>query len=68
MSPEIERPLPPYMQVVTHLRDQIVNGTLAEGATVPSERQLTADWGISRSTATKVLAELRHEGLVISHQ
>ncbi|MFI1796513.1 GntR family transcriptional regulator [Streptomyces sp. NPDC020379] len=68
MSPEIERSLPAYMQVLTHLREQIVSGQLAEGDTVPSERQLAADWGIARATAAKVLNELRHEKLVISKQ
>ncbi|WP_449475224.1 GntR family transcriptional regulator [Streptomyces abikoensis] len=68
MSPEIERSLPAYMQVLTHLREQIVSGTLSEGDTVPSERQLAADWGISRATAAKVLSELRHENLVIPRQ
>ncbi|MFF7098436.1 GntR family transcriptional regulator [Streptomyces rubradiris] len=68
MPPEITHSLPPYMQVLNHLRDQIVSGQLAEGDTVPSERQLAADWGISRSTASKVLNELRHENLVIPKQ
>ncbi|KUL44754.1 hypothetical protein ADL22_12490 [Streptomyces sp. NRRL F-4489] len=68
MSPEITRPLPPYMQVVTHLREQIITGALADGDVVPSERQLERDWGISRSTATKVLGVLRAEGLVTSRQ
>ncbi|MEU3753056.1 GntR family transcriptional regulator [Streptomyces olivoreticuli] len=68
MSPEIARSLPPYMQVLTHLREQIVSGRLAEGDTVPSERQLAADWGISRATAAKVLNELRHEKLVTAKQ
>lgn len=66
--PEIDRPLPPYMQVVNDLRARIVRGELAEGDTVPSERQIAEDWGISRATATKVLASLRSEGLVESLQ
>ncbi|MFH8405601.1 GntR family transcriptional regulator [Streptomyces sp. NPDC018019] len=66
--PEIERSLPPYKQVLTYLREQIISGELAEGDTVPSERQLAADWGISRATATKVLGELRHENLVEPRQ
>lgn len=68
MSPEIDRPLPPYLQVVNHLRDRIVTGQLAEGAAVLSERQLAEEWGISRATATKVLGVLRAEGLVTSRQ
>ncbi|RLU90519.1 hypothetical protein CTZ27_21610 [Streptomyces griseocarneus] len=68
MPPEIAHSLPPYMQVLNHLRDRIVSGRLAEGDTVPSERQLAADWGISRATAAKVLKELRHENLVTPKQ
>lgn len=66
--PEIDRPIPPYLQVVNSLRARIVRGELAEGDTVPSERQIAEDWGISRATATKVLAALRSEGLVESRQ
>ncbi|MEU2870683.1 GntR family transcriptional regulator [Streptomyces olivoreticuli] len=68
MPPEIARSLPPYMQVLAHLREQIVSGRLVEGDTVPSERQLAVDWGISRGTAAKVLNELRHEKLVTAKQ
>jgi DNA-binding GntR family transcriptional regulator len=64
VSPEIERPEPPYMQVVRHIREQIQDGRLPEGSTIPSARQITKDWGISLATATKVLAALRSEGLV----
>jgi DNA-binding GntR family transcriptional regulator len=62
--PEIERTEPPYLQVVRHIRDQIVSGHLADGDTVPSARQLAADWVIALATATKALSTLRAEGLV----
>lgn len=62
--PEIERTEPPYLQVVRHIRDQIVSGRLADGDTVPSARQLAADWGVALATATKALSTLRAEGLV----
>ena len=64
MAPEVERPVPPYVQVVRHIRQQILDGQLQEGATVPSVRQIADEWGISRATATKVIAALRSEGLV----
>lgn len=64
MSPQIERPDPPYVQVVNHIRSQITAGELKEGETIPSARQLAADWSISLATATKALAALRSEGLV----
>lgn len=68
MSPEVERPMPPYLQVLTKIRGQILSGELAPGEKVPSERQICDEWGISRATATKVLGALRHEGLVTSTQ
>ncbi|MFJ6464061.1 GntR family transcriptional regulator [Streptomyces sp. NPDC091387] len=68
MTPKIERPLPPYLQIMQAIRAQITDGVLAAGTTVPSERQISSDWGVSRATATKVLAALRSEGLVESIQ
>lgn len=61
--PEIERPDPPYMQVVAAIRQQIASGALKPGDHVPSARQITRDWQVSIATATKVLAALRSEGL-----
>jgi DNA-binding GntR family transcriptional regulator len=63
MSPSVERPDPPYMQVVKHIREQVVTGRLREGDMVPSARQIASDWSVSLATATKVLAALRSEGL-----
>lgn len=64
MSPQVERPLPPYMQITQHFRDRIKSGELAEGDRLPSARQLVQEWGVAHATAAKVLATLRAEGLV----
>jgi DNA-binding GntR family transcriptional regulator len=61
--PEIQRPDPPYMQVVAAIRERIRSGALKPGDHVPSARQITREWGVSIATATKVLAALRSEGL-----
>lgn len=66
MSPKIERPKAPYLQVADYLRARILDGDLRPGDSVPSERQLADEWDISRATATKALAALRSEGLVVS--
>jgi DNA-binding GntR family transcriptional regulator len=63
--PKIDRPEPPYLQVVRLLRDQITSGQLAEGDTVPSARQIAAAYDIAHATAAKVLSTLRAEGLVL---
>lgn len=66
--PELQEVLPKYLQVANHYRDQIASGALAPGDEIPSERQLTVEWGISRPTATRALAALRNQGLVESRR
>jgi AcrR family transcriptional regulator len=51
-------------QIVAELRQRIEAGDLAPGDRVPSTREITRQWGVAMATATKVLTELRHEGLV----
>lgn len=64
MSPSVERPEPPYLQIVGQIRAQIESGELRDGALIPSARTISRDWGVSLATATKALATLRSEGLV----
>lgn len=62
--PEIRSVDPPYMQVVRHISEQIVKGELSPGDKIPSERELREEWGISKATANKVVAQLKAEGYV----
>lgn len=62
--PEIRSVDPPYMQVVRHISEQIVKGELTPGDKIPSERELREQWGISKATANKVVAQLKAEGYV----
>ena len=64
MSPTVQRPEPPYMQIVERIRRQIRSGELSDGDVVPSTRQLARDWQVSPPTAAKALSTLRAEGLV----
>jgi GntR family transcriptional regulator len=66
--PELKRVPPIYVQIADHLRDRITRGDLQPGAEVPSERQLAAEWKVSRPTATKALDILRREGHVVGRQ
>ena len=56
---------PPYARIAAELRDRITRGELAPGQRVPSTREITARWGVAMATATRVLATLRQEGLVL---
>jgi DNA-binding GntR family transcriptional regulator len=60
--------LPKYDQIAADLRGKIVRGELAAGQTLPSERELTERWNVSRATVVKALDVLRQEGLVETRQ
>ena len=62
--PEIRRNPPPYAQIAQAIRDRIHGGSLEPGDAVPSVRELSEQWGVSRATADKALSALRSEGLV----
>ena len=66
MPPQLDRPPPPYQQIVEHYRDRIRDGRLGDGDRLPSTRQLAQEWRVAHATAAKVLSTLRTEGLVTS--
>lgn len=57
-------PVPLYRQLYCHLRNAIENGHYQVGSRLPSERQLAAEYGISRLTARKALQLLHLHGYV----
>jgi DNA-binding transcriptional regulator YhcF (GntR family) len=57
---------PPYARIAAGLRSRILAGELQPGERVPSTRELTREWGVALATATRALAELRREGLVVA--
>jgi DNA-binding GntR family transcriptional regulator len=64
MAPAVQRPEPPYLQIVGHFKQQIRSGELKDGEMIPSVRQIARDWNVAPPTAGKALATLRSEGLV----
>ncbi|WP_329080567.1 GntR family transcriptional regulator [Streptosporangium sp. NBC_01469] len=65
MSPgdESERP---YLRIAEVIRHRITTGALRPGDRVPSTRQVVRDFGVAMATATRALAVLRDEGLVVT--
>ena len=53
-----------YLEIAGELQRLIEAGELPAGARVPSTRAIVDRWGVAMATATKVLAELHHRGLV----
>lgn len=57
-------PLPYYAQLAAILRNVIADGTWSPGHPLPSESDLCAMFGLSRTAVRQALAELAAEGLV----
>ncbi|MEV6388539.1 GntR family transcriptional regulator [Nocardia xishanensis] len=66
MSPSLDRPAPPYVQIAEHYRRLIKNGQLSEGAKLPSVVEIANEWKVATATAAKALGQLKAEGFVRS--
>ena len=60
--------LPIYAQIREQLKEQILNGQIAEGSTLPSIRQLAKEVGVSVITTTRAYSELEAEGFIATRQ
>lgn len=59
-------PKPLYVQVADEIEARINRGDLQANRPIPSENQLTQEFGIARGTARKALELLRERGLVVT--
>jgi GntR family transcriptional regulator len=57
-------PVPFYFQLAEMLEEEIVSGRWEPGTRIPSENELCAHYGLSRTTIRQALARLGQEGLV----
>ena len=58
------RPSSLYAQIREELRELIVSGTWQPNDPVPSERELMAQYGVSRITVRQALGDLQKESLI----
>ncbi|TDQ55050.1 GntR family transcriptional regulator [Actinorugispora endophytica] len=68
MTPEIQRPSPPYAQIADHYRDLIATGALREGDRLPTVVDMAEKFSVSPGTAHKAVRQLRGEGLLRTTQ
>ncbi len=52
--------------IAAQIAARIASGELSPGDRVPSARGITKEWGVAIATATKALAQLQQQGLVVS--
>lgn len=64
MSIEFDNNLPIYLQIMNHMKRQIVNGSLAAGDKIPSVRELAAELQINPNTIQRTFQELEREQIV----
>ena len=55
---------PLHLAISEQLRDRILAGSYRSGDRLPSEHQLTAEFGVSRITARRAISNLSQQGLV----
>ena len=59
-------PIAPWRQIYALLKGQIESGELAPGDVVPSLITISQTYGVATTTARKVLAALRDDGLAVT--
>jgi GntR family transcriptional regulator len=59
---------PRYAQVANEIKRRVERGTYEPGSLLPSEHQLTGEFGVSRPTIVKALAILRQDGWIDTQQ
>ncbi|MEU8274889.1 winged helix-turn-helix domain-containing protein [Microbispora bryophytorum] len=64
IDPDADRPV--YKQLADLVREQIESGELPPDARIPAEVVYVQEHGISRDSVRKAMAQLRHEGLIIT--
>lgn len=55
-----------YRRIADAIRQRIQSGQLEPGAQVPSEAELSEEFGVNRTTVRAAIAVLRNEGLIVT--
>jgi multiple sugar transport system substrate-binding protein len=62
------QPIPIYFQLKTLLLEDILGGRYESSTRLPTEHELCAIHGISRTPVTRALSELADEGIILRHR
>ncbi len=69
LGPEPQgREQPAYRGLADRIRAAVLDGRLAVGTGLPSERELSAGLGVSRTTVNAAYAQLREQGWLVSRR
>jgi len=67
-KPDKSKEQPVYQQIAKRLEQQIIEGELQPGSSLPAERVLARRYGVNRGTVSAAYEELRAMGLLQSWQ
>lgn len=59
-----QSPIPIYIQIEQQLKEQIQQGDFSVGTSIPSERELSERFGVSRMTVRQSITNLVNDGLL----
>lgn len=65
MQIDPQQPIPIYFQLKNLLLEEILNGTYPPGSRLPTEHELCARLGVSRTPVSRALSELADEGVIL---
>jgi multiple sugar transport system substrate-binding protein len=60
-----DQPIPIYFQLKTYLEQEILSGRYGPEDRLPTEHELCAQFGISRTPVNRALSELADEGMIL---
>ena len=60
--------LPLHAQVAAILKERMVNGTWRNGESIPTEKELCAEFNVARGTVRQALQKLENEGYLRREQ
>lgn len=66
MEIDYEAAEPPHRQIANWLRARIESGEFPPGRRIPSEKDITDELGVARTTARRAIRVLADEGLVVT--
>jgi GntR family transcriptional regulator len=64
----LQKQTPLHLDISEQIHQQIIDGRYLPGDKLPSERKLIAEWGVSRITIRRAIANLVRQGLVTTYQ
>ncbi len=64
---ELNKLIPIYIQIIRHVKQEIVSGNAKDGHEMPSRRVLSTILGVNPNTVQKAYKQMEEEGIIISY-